>query len=1050
MPATLLPAETDAFHHRPAVKRLKLSNGTSSSPHSSSPASRIFTPYRTIGLVSSTSVPFTSVPLGKSTFQVTTTIGRSLHTYDLRTGLNLVFLSRPETPASITATAAWKDRVFAAWGNPHDGVSSVSSQGIWVFKRGKKTDELECPSGLAEPVQQLLVFGSWIVACCHTRIEVWQSTSYEHYTTLFPPSSGHGSDVLAGKVCNMPTYLNKIFSARMDGKLEIWNLSTGKLVYTILPPSPAAGPITALQPAPALSLLAVAYQAGPLIIHDVQTDISVISLRSNSSREGPITSISFRTDGRGAGDEGRNPGMMATSGPASGDITFWTLQDGGRVMGILRGAHCPASKESAVRGGVNKVEFLSGQPVIVTGGLDNSLKSWIFDETPYSPIPRVLHSRSGHAAPVTRLLFLPTDADGADAGGKWILTAGRDRSLWGWSLRRDGQSTELSQGNIRKRAKKLGLLGDAPSGSQPASSIEDLKVPAITCMALSLNRDGGMSASGGKSAAWSNIREPDGKKGKKAASASNVTGWESIVTGHEHDKTARTWFWGRRRAGRWAFDTSDGGHVQSVAITPCGTFALIGSSLGIIDMFNLQSGIHRQRFPPKVTPAQARGLAASSSITREMTEFEAASQGFRRGEGRHTKAVTGLMVDSVNRTVISCSLDGLIKFWDFATGRLAGQIDWSLTSAILDLRHHQSNDLAALSCNDSAIRVIDITTKNLVRELWAGSDHINDFCFSNDGRWIIAASMDSNIRIWDLPTGHLIDAIRLQRPCMTMAFSSTGEFLATALQGELGINVWSNRSLFTHIPTRHLTEGDVSNLQISGLTCEANQNLIEAAFEDTEKPIEQTQDTLTTLDRLSEDIMTLSLVPKARWQTLLNLDVIKQRNRPKEPPKAPQKAPFFLPSLQGGRSMISQINEAEKRSDPTEESRILKLSSNGLQTTFTRLLGEGRVSGNYDAFVEHLKTLSPSQADLQIRSLDTPEEMMSFVSALSSRLRQKMDYELVHAWMAVFLRLHSDAQDTELLSALEDWRSEQRREAQRLTQLTSYCSGVIGFLRAPR
>jgi U3 small nucleolar RNA-associated protein 21 len=31
------------------------------------------------------------------------------------------------------------------------------------------------------------------------------------------------------------------------------------------------------------------------------------------------------------------------------------------------------------------------------------------------------------------------------------------------------------------------------------------------------------------------------------------------------------------------------------------------------------------------------------------------------------------------------------------------------------------------------------------------------FIFSNDGRWIVAASMDSVVRVWDMPTGHLID-----------------------------------------------------------------------------------------------------------------------------------------------------------------------------------------------------------------------------------------------------------------------------------------------------
>ena len=65
--------------------------------------------FQNIGLVSPTTVPFTSVPLGKTTFQITTSVGRSLQTYDLRRGLQLVFLSRPQCPDTITTTCAYRD-----------------------------------------------------------------------------------------------------------------------------------------------------------------------------------------------------------------------------------------------------------------------------------------------------------------------------------------------------------------------------------------------------------------------------------------------------------------------------------------------------------------------------------------------------------------------------------------------------------------------------------------------------------------------------------------------------------------------------------------------------------------------------------------------------------------------------------------------------------------------------------------------------------------------------------------------------------------------------
>lgn len=60
-------------------------------------------------------------------------------------------------------------------------------------------------------------------------------------------------------------------------------------------------------------------------------------------------------------------------------------------------------------------------------------------------------------------------------------------------------------------------------------------------------------------------------------------------------------------------------------------------------MFNLQSGQHRQSFPSRGPKSRAMKMQSNSEST------------------KHTKSVTGLMIDNLNRTVISCGLDGKVK-----------------------------------------------------------------------------------------------------------------------------------------------------------------------------------------------------------------------------------------------------------------------------------------------------------------------------------------------------------------------------------------------------
>lgn len=1043
-------------------------------------------------------MPFTSVPLGKTTFQLTTSVGRSLQTYDLRRGLNLVFITRPQTPELITASTAWKDLVFAAWGGP----DAASARGVWVYKRGKKTAELEMPKALQNNITAFCVFGSWIVASCDTQILVWKTTTLELYTTL----QGVTASPFTGAITSMPTLLNKIVAAKHDGTVEIWNVSSGKLVYSILPPAADYGAVTALESTPALSLLAIAYEAGPLIIQDIQADKQIMQLNvaSQGSGSAAITSITFRTDGLGAGDDGRKSGVMATASAESGDITLWDLNNGGRKAGVLRGAH--AAPSISASGGVTKAEFLPGQSILVSTGLDNSLKTWIFDDTPFSPIPRILHSRSGHGAPVSTLAFLPEAADGSDAAGKWLLSTSQDRSLWGWSLRRDGQSTELSQGNVTKKARKAGILS-----SEGRDTIEALKAPPITCIACSLNRDGGVGAIPGKQPIW----QGTGKgKGAGSTESSNMTGWESVVTAHEGDSKARTWFWGRKRAGRWAFETGDGGEVKSVAISPCGTFAVVGSAAGGIDMFNLQSGIHRQRYPSRLTPAQARQLKIDLLQAEEAIApaADAGKKKFYRGQGKHSAAVTGVAVDNLNKTVISCAADGKIKFWDFHSGMLKHEIDWSGAAKITAMRLHRSSELAAFSCHDGCIRVIDTTTYRLVRELRMSraptspttSISFTDFGFSNDGRWITAAT-SAIVCAWDLPTGHLIDAFKLPSSCNALAFSPTGEYLATASSEHVGVDVWSNKTLFTHVPTRHITDAELTTITTSSAIAptasgEGGTSLIGAmtttqSDSDSEEEEEEDFDidldaSPSDLDTLSSDLLSLSLVPRSRWQNLLHLDAIRTRNKPIAPPQKPEKAPFFLPSLQDRQKNPSlALTAAGESSSQTpqalaaERSRILRMDRSGTTSKFTQLLRSSSssaaaaaaaadtaaVAAVFTPLIAELKSLSPAAADVEIRSLSSAttslfsasasseeeapcNELVAFVYALTALLRSRQDFELGMAWMSVFLRVHADVvvEDLELRDAVGLWREELGKEKERVVGLVGYCGGMVGFLRAGR
>lgn len=100
--------------------------------------------------------------------------------------------------------------------------------------------------------------------------------------------------------------------------------------------------------------MAIGTLNGVVSIRNIRADLELMSFQQESK----ITAISFRTD--------EHPHMATAN--MHGDVALWDMEKK-RLFHTLKGAH---------DGLIMSMQFLNGQPLMITGGADNAVKVRFF------------------------------------------------------------------------------------------------------------------------------------------------------------------------------------------------------------------------------------------------------------------------------------------------------------------------------------------------------------------------------------------------------------------------------------------------------------------------------------------------------------------------------------------------------------------------------------------------------------------------------------------------------------------------------------------------
>ncbi|XP_072924345.1 WD repeat-containing protein 36 isoform X1 [Hemitrygon akajei] len=595
-----------------------------------------------------------------------------------------------------------------------------------------------------------------------------------------------------------------------------------------------------------------------------------------------------------------------------GHIGLWDLEEK-KLISQMRETHTTA---------VSGLTFVHGEPLLITTGEDNAIRVWIFDAPGGGG--RILRYRMGHSAPPTKIKYHGSD-------GQNILSSGQDGTLQSFSTIHESSNKSLGQGRMNK--KKIKTRG---------VNYELMNLPPITTFASETARQ---------------------------------SDWDGIIACHQGSLISTTWNYQKTSMGAHKFEpprfkkgNDQNVYATAVDITSCGNFAVVGLSTGHVDVYNMQSGIHRGQY----------------------------------GENKaHDGQIRGVAVDGLNQLTITAGGDKLVKFWKFKSKQLV--YTTTLDASPITILLHRDSGMLAVAMDDFRIAVMDSETRKFVRRFSGHQNQINDMAFSSDGRWLITASMDCTIRTWDLPSGCLVDCFLLDSAAVSITMSPTGDFLATAHVDNLGIYLWSNKTLYNIISLRPLPADYQPAVTMLPGACQ--QEDMETS--DIETEVESQMIDYESSEQLGEQLVTLSLLPESRWKNLLNLDIIKKRNKPKEPPKVPKSVPFFIPTIPG---LVPHFAAAEQQASEGQ-SKVVNLGVLAQKTEFYMQLEGALNTNNYDHVIKLLKGMGPSNIDIELRSL-APEGggslnvMQSFLQMINYMLGTKRDFELAQAYLALYLKIH--------------------------------------------
>ncbi|EFC50498.1 predicted protein [Naegleria gruberi] len=981
-------------------------------------SSHLLEPFKVIGLVTNHVVPAISFQSSNGSAidsdliddaLIYSAIGNTFYAYGVKSLIHIDI--GPQLPAPICNMLVERQSTLTTHSTSHPTqrdilfVACEEHSKIYVLRGARElitiidtSKDMTIKSG---KIIQLLKIGQYLLVCFEHAIAIYDTFQIEDpFVTLCELPK----DSTLTCAIHLQTYLDKLIIGTKEGHFILYNFRVGKEIYrfskhlnTFLKEKKKINEeedllhsllntqntdskddtvnvsVTCIKASPALDVIAVGLSSGHTMLYHVKYD-HIINVFKQT---GPVSAISFRTTSPTVREEQLfsqtvNSEDSLATGNHTGEISIFDLNNNQLIHRI--------KKNDRHTGPITCCEFLPGEPFMITASADNVMCTVVFDRVDK---PREVVCRMGHKKAPKIIRFY-------DPMGNYIVTGGVDGQIRVTSLIDPKETRQISQAensHLWKQANK----------NQSQIDI----MPAVTDMDICY------------------LRQDD---------------WNNLACCHSNLNRVTLWNIKYLRSDNQTLYKPElkFGIPQSVALSICGNFSVVGTNKGYLEKWIVQSKNMKHLYTTndikKESEVEIRKVYDFKGRQKKLKNYVTKLENVA-----HNSSINSVIIDNTNTKVCSGGHDGLLKIWRFDAEKVENVKDqliasFDLKSPILKMvksKNSASANFVSVATENFKIHVFDLNTCKLIRTFHGHHvNKVNDMCFTHDNRYLVSCGIDGYILIYDILTGQLIDWLLLPKPATSLDFHPEGLYLVTTHVGSVGVCIWANKAIFGNALLQSVNAPKPIALPFSGDSMFVTERstvdvkLLENSTENSKKKRKRAMKILSKVDdwmkqdgsdsddSLSEDsdeeeedvnnvkkanndqtsisiqepanFIKLSGLPKYKWHSLTHLDELRKRNKldgkkgtlDLEELDVSGVAPFFIPTEP---TFGKNIKFAEK----STESKILQNSSNKMnrKAMLTNPLianikkDKDSSSNSYINTLKYIKESNVKHVDLAVRTL---------------------------------------------------------------------------------